>query len=108
MNRPKLGSIAADAFFDNFTCAALFGRLRIPGSPREIIDPRPVDIFWMDELQQIMADVKRFVRIAQLAAFSGIVFKSVSESLIPKEVLESFQGNLSSSIKLQANMHQPQ
>jgi hypothetical protein len=38
MKRPKVRNIAVDAFFDNFMCAALFGRLRIPGSPREIID----------------------------------------------------------------------
>jgi hypothetical protein len=108
VNRPKLGSIAADAFFDNFTCAALFGRLRIPGSPREIIDPRPVDIFWMDELQLIMADVKRIVRVARATALSGILFESISESWIANEVFASFQGGLPPSIKLQANMHQPQ
>ena len=108
MKRQKVRNIAVDAFFDNFTCAALFGRLRIPGSPREIIDPRPVDIFWMDELQLIMADVKRIIRIARVAAFSGILFKSVSESLITNEVLESFQGSWSSSIKLHANAHRPQ
>jgi hypothetical protein len=108
MKRRKVGSIAVDAFFDTFSCAALFGRLRIPGAPREIIDSRPADIFWMDELRQIMADVKRIVRLAQVAAISGILFESVSESLITSKVLESFQSSLSSSIKLRANAHQPQ
>jgi hypothetical protein len=42
MNRPKLGAIATDAFFDNFTLASLFGKLRIPGAPRELVDPRPL------------------------------------------------------------------
>jgi hypothetical protein len=108
MKRRKVRSIAVDAFFDNFTCAALFGRLRIPGAPRAIIDSRPADIFWMDELNQIMADVKRIVRIAQVAAISGIIFETVSENLITNEVLKSFQSGLSSSIKLRANAHQPQ
>jgi len=45
MNRPKLGSIAVDAFYDNFTCGALFGKLRIPGSPRQAIDPRSLNEF---------------------------------------------------------------
>jgi hypothetical protein len=108
MSRPRVTSIAVDSFFDNFTCAALFGRLRIPGSPREIIDTRPVDIFWIDELRQIMADVKRIVRLAQVAAISGILFESVSESLITSKVLESFQSSLSPSVKLQLNAHQPQ
>jgi hypothetical protein len=107
MKRRKVGSIAVDAFFDNFSCAALFGRLRIPGSPREIIDPRTVIIFWIDELQQRMADLKRIVLIAQVADISGILFESVSESLITRKVLESFQSDLSSSINLQPNAHQP-
>jgi hypothetical protein len=47
MNRPKVASIAIDAFYDNFTCAALFRKLRIPGSPEEVIDPRPVRSFWL-------------------------------------------------------------
>lgn len=62
----------------------------------------------MDELNQIMADVKRIVRIAQVAAISGIIFETVSENLITNEVLKSFQSGLSSSIKLRANAHQPQ
>jgi len=108
MKRRKVGSIAVDAFFDNLSCAALFGRLRIPGAPLEIVDSRPADIFWMDELGQIMEDVKRIVRIAQVAAISGIIFESVSENLITNEVLKSFQSSLSSPTKLQANAHQPQ
>jgi hypothetical protein len=62
----------------------------------------------MDELRQIMEDVKRVVRIAQVAAISGIIFESVSENLITNEVLKSFQSSLSPSTKLQANAHQPQ
>jgi len=52
MKRPTLDSIALDAFFDNFTCAALFGRLRIPGAPTQIIDPRSFDEFRSEELPQ--------------------------------------------------------
>jgi hypothetical protein len=62
----------------------------------------------MDELRQIMADVKKIVQVAQVAAISGIIFEIVSESLITHEVLKSFQSGLSSSIKLQENAHQPQ
>jgi hypothetical protein len=36
--RPKVRDIAINAFFDNFTMAALFGRLCIPGSQIGIID----------------------------------------------------------------------
>jgi len=39
MKRPSVGRIAVDAFFDNFTFGALFGKLRIPGSPQVLIDP---------------------------------------------------------------------
>jgi hypothetical protein len=40
MKRLSSAQIAVDAFFDNFSMAALFGKLRIPGAPRLAIDPR--------------------------------------------------------------------
>jgi hypothetical protein len=52
MKRRTLGSIAIDAFYDNFTCAALFKRLRIPGSPARLIDLRNFEEFRKDELSQ--------------------------------------------------------
>jgi hypothetical protein len=55
MKRPRGSSIGIDAFYDNFTCAALFRKLRISGAPREIIDPRSARTFWVDESQQILA-----------------------------------------------------
>lgn len=108
MKKQNVGSIAVDAFFDNFTCAALFGRLRIPGSPREMIDPRPVNIFWVDQLELVLANSIKSIRAIKLIALRGILFKSISESLIPKEVLENFQGSLPYSIKLETNAHRPQ
>lgn len=108
MRRRTVGSIAVDAFFDTFTCAALFGRLRIPGSPREMIDPRAVDMFWMDQLQSIMTDVKKMIRMARVAAFSGLLFGSVSESTIATEVQEGFRESWPPSVKLQVNARHPQ
>lgn len=107
MKRRKIKSIAIDAYFDNFTCAAIFGRLRIPGAPRKIVDSRPADIFWMDELRYILEDVKKIVRIAQVTALGGIIFESISEGLITSAIPESFKSRFT-SIKLQTNAHQPQ
>jgi len=56
MNRPRPIDIAADAFFDNFSFAALFGRLRIPGSPREIVDHRSIEQFMADEVHFSQAE----------------------------------------------------
>ena len=47
MNGPKGASIAVDAFFDNFTCAALFRKLRIPGESRRQVNPQMLDEIWM-------------------------------------------------------------
>jgi hypothetical protein len=52
MSRPMAGSIAVDAFFDNFAFAALFGKLRIPGSPREIVDSRQLSQFDAQHLKE--------------------------------------------------------
>ena len=54
MNRKRLGNIAADAFFDNFSFAGLFTRLRIPGAPREIVDPRSLAEYSRDEIGSAM------------------------------------------------------
>jgi hypothetical protein len=77
MNRPQVSSIAIDAFYDNFTCAALFQKLRVPGAPEAIIDPRTVHSFWADEFQQICADARAMIRVAVrlgLIGFSISVF----------------------------------
>ena len=49
MKRQNAANVAVDAFYDNFTCVALFRKLRIPGSPKEIIDPRLAHTFWDDQ-----------------------------------------------------------
>jgi len=38
MDRVKVRTIGVDAFFDNFSFAALFSKLHIPGSPHSYID----------------------------------------------------------------------
>ena len=38
----KLRDIVVDAFFDGFTGAGLFGRLRRPGAPTEYVDSRGI------------------------------------------------------------------
>jgi hypothetical protein len=62
MNRSRVAGIAIDAFYDSFTCAALFRKLRIPGSPREVVDPRPARTFWADESQQILANAMAMLK----------------------------------------------
>jgi hypothetical protein len=104
MNRRKVTSIAVDAFYDNFTCAALFRKLRIPGSPREIIDPRPVHTFWADEFSQILADAKRRLHlIAGFAMFGSIlsIFSkgNVKRRSAKEEDLKNLLADWSSYIK---------
>jgi hypothetical protein len=43
MSKSRFAQIAMDAFFDNFSFAALFGRLTIPRAPAKLVDPRTVD-----------------------------------------------------------------
>jgi hypothetical protein len=43
MSKSKLAQIATDAFFDNFSFAALFGKLNLPVAPDRLIDPRSLD-----------------------------------------------------------------
>ncbi len=104
MNRPKAANIAIDAFYDNFTCAALFRKLRIPGSPAEIIDPRPVRMFWVDGLQQILSEVKKGMNMVALLATVGLVVSAIRnrDSKRPTaevEDLESFLGDWASCLK---------
>jgi hypothetical protein len=80
MNRPRVASIAIDAFYDNFTCAALFRKLRIPGSPEEIIDPRPVRTFWADEFHQILAEVKGSMHVIARVALVGVIVSALRRS----------------------------
>jgi len=104
MNRPKATSIAIDAFYDNFTCAALFRKLRIPGSPREIVDPRSVHIFWTDEFEQLLAEVKGRLHTIARVAMVGVIFSALRKnesqrSRAEAEDIESLVGGWSSYIK---------
>jgi hypothetical protein len=91
MNRPKAIDIVADAFFDNFSGAAIFGRLRIPGSPREIVDPRPLEQFSDDEIRSGSEDMRKETsRIVDLVG-------AEQESLISKEAVQSLLDGWSES-----------
>jgi hypothetical protein len=59
MNRATTGRNAIDAFFDNFSCAALFGKLHIPGAPREIVDLRTLKEFQRETSQEIAEKIQR-------------------------------------------------
>jgi hypothetical protein len=104
MSRPRAASVAIDAFYDNFTCAALFRKLHIPGSPREIIDPRSARTFWADESQQILAGVMTKVRAIYNLALAGVIISAFSKRDIKRpakkgEDVESFLADWSSYIK---------
>jgi hypothetical protein len=104
MNRPKVASIAIDAFYDNFTCAALFRKLRIPGSPEEVIDPRPVRSFWADEFQQILAEAKGRLHVIARVALVGVIVSALRRgdpkgSATEGEDTESFIADWPSFIK---------
>jgi hypothetical protein len=104
MNRRKVAAIAVDAFYDNFTCAALFQKLRIPGSPKQAIDPRPVHTFWADEFSQILADTKRKLHLITSFAMIGALFSIFSRRnskrrTAEEEDLKSLLANWSSYIK---------
>ncbi|MGA9070636.1 MAG: hypothetical protein WB424_10305 [Terracidiphilus sp.] len=92
MKRPKVSNIALDAFYDNFSCAALFGKLRIPGAPREIVDPRSLKEFSIDEIGQGVQDFKN-----EIERISALVWATPAQSLITKEALRSLLGSLSES-----------
>jgi hypothetical protein len=98
MNRPRVGTIAIDAFYDNFSCASLFRKLRIPGSPEEIVDPRSARTFWVDESQQILAGAMVKVR-AILAILSALRKGDRKEPAAKREDIESFLADWSSYIK---------
>lgn len=92
MKRPKISSIAIDAFYDNFSCAALFGKLRIPGAPQELVDPRSLKEFSIDEIGQGIQDFKQ-----EIERLSALVRAIPAHSLITKETLQNLLGNLSES-----------
>lgn len=101
MNRRKVAGIAVDAFYDSFTCAALFGKLRIPGSPKQIIDPRPVHTFWADEFSQILADAKQKLHLiasfARIGAFVSIFYRwNVKGRIVKDEDLKRLLADWSS------------
>ena len=91
MNRPKSVGILADAFFDNFSCAAIFGRLRIPGSPRQIVDPRSLEQFSADEMRNGSEDMRK--ETLRIVDWVG----TKQESLIPKEAVENLLNGWSES-----------
>ena len=98
MNRPRASSIGIDAFYDNFTCAALFRKLRIPGSPKEIIDPRPARTFWVDESQQIIAGA--LIKVRAVVAILGALRKADRKTPATEfEDVESLLADWSSYIK---------
>jgi hypothetical protein len=104
MNRPRASSIAIDSFYDNFTCVALFRKLRIPGSPREVIDPRPARTFWVDESQQILAGALVKLRAIALLASVGTIISALrkADRKMPTtegEDVESLLADWSSYIK---------
>jgi hypothetical protein len=105
MKRPKIRSIATDAFFDNFSFAALFGKIRIPASPRSIMDPRSLREFASDELDLGMKDM-----LEEVARIQAIVLAlSIRGSLISKESLQGLLDQWSeSSLKPLENLHQSQ
>ena len=108
MNRPKPASIAVDAFYDNFTCAALFKKLRIPGSPRERVDTRPANVFWADLGLEVIAHVRdAFTEIQKIVLASAIktAFVEILKTRSKKQTeeidqnLESFMAEWSSYTK---------
>lgn len=105
MNRPKPASIAADAFYDNFTCAALFRKLRIPGSPREKVDTRPANVFWADMGLEVIAHVRDMFTELQKIVLAGAIrtaFVEILKTRLKKQTeendqdLESFMAEWSS------------
>jgi hypothetical protein len=93
MKRQGVGSIATDAFFDNFTFAALFGKLHIPGSPSQIVDPRSLKDFSNDELLQSLQDFQVEMERIRVLVLAG----SLSGSLITNEALQSLLRSWSKS-----------
>jgi len=88
-NRRRVATIAIDAFYDNFTCAALFGKLRVPGSPQEVFDPRPAREFWHSERHKVR--VEWFSSIADALGHTGTeVGETVKSQATKGEYLESF------------------
>jgi hypothetical protein len=88
MNRRNGASIAVDAFYDNFTCAALFRKVRIPGSPGYIIDPRSAHTFWADEFSQILAEVKRMMHLVGVLAMVGVVISFFSRGSVNRRIVK--------------------
>ena len=91
MKRQRAASIAVDAFYDNFTCAALFQKLRIPGSPGRIVDPRSVHTFWADEFSQILAEVKRMMHLVGGLAMVGVVISFFSNGTMNRRIVKEEQ-----------------
>jgi hypothetical protein len=98
MNRPRVASIATDAFYDSVMCMGLFRKLRIPGSPEEIVDPRSARTFWVDESQQILAGA--MVKVRAIFAILSVLRKGdLKEPTTKREDIESFLADWSSYIR---------
>jgi hypothetical protein len=103
MKRRGTQSIAMDAFFDNFTLAALFGKIRIPGSPAEPVDPRSLKEFSNDELLQSLQDFQVEIERIRVLLLAG----SLSGSLITSEALQGLlRGWTKSSLEPLETLHQ--
>jgi hypothetical protein len=92
MKKRKLESIAADAFFDNFSLAVLFGRLRIPGAPKMAVDPRTLEQFLADERMQSKEDITREIDRIVAESMPGFTRQPIGEQtdrLITGETLKS-------------------
>lgn len=102
MSRPKAVDIVADAFFDNFTLAALFGKLRIPGAPIAAVDPRGLIEFTNDELDQAIEDIQ-----SEAERLTAIVSSdSARGGLVSSEAFRTmFETSLQSSLKPLENLH---
>ena len=84
MNRAKPASIALDAFYDNFSCAALFRKLRIPGSPRRKVDPRTASVFWADLGLEVISHARETLTELQKIVLAGALKSAFTEMLKTK------------------------
>jgi hypothetical protein len=94
VNKSKLGTIAIDAFFDNFSFAALFGKLPIPRVPRLVVDPRSLDQFLADERAQSFRDIKGEIEALVASVIARVVIDQ-ADRLITGETLKTVLVNWS-------------
>jgi hypothetical protein len=78
-----------DAFYDSFACTALFRKLRIPGSPRETVDPRPANLFWADLGLEVIAHAREALTEIQKIALAGALKTAFSEMVKAKPKMKN-------------------